>query len=508
MKKYLLLITICLGGLVAKTQPEGENTPENTPHRGQDPCARPTPIVTNPFAPQNTEWFSQRNRFNWMDYVTFHNNYKVRIPYFDNSNIYGGGNNSIRYFINPFFDKDEDYLSHINLKKNWPLFFRLGSENDFNNIQWLVDEMDMTSEEHGWELLWKFDGYEADGITPISGGMGGVNTAANFILYNRYTGMLRWFTAPKVLGASYTELESLIEFTDETRVASLFRNYNGLDQALDKPTVVLRAASPTKTSFSIEHFSMADFNISYDPCVCYFDSELSYKLNGISSASINLYGRLEGTAQMLDKEDAIDTDRLLSVYKNSKTNFRNEVKNGLLEYKNYGQVVKDFKELDQKSNIFDDAYDASKVVADIAEFGINATLGLTSTEKALKSLKTIAKFTGFASMPFKTDKGTKSPPMLIQAQMTLTGQLNSSTQLNGFNFSMFTPGSFNTFTDISKLNSISTNERFLYPIYNQALGLYALLKTPRYRANPFAWLYKYNTVLPYFSRTTITYVCL
>ena len=72
MKKYLLLITIfCLGGLTAVSQTTGENTEENTPHRGQDPCSRPQ-IVTNPFAPQNTEWFTQRNRFNWMDYVTWH----------------------------------------------------------------------------------------------------------------------------------------------------------------------------------------------------------------------------------------------------------------------------------------------------------------------------------------------------------------------------------------------------------------------------------------------------
>ncbi len=479
MKKYLLLILIyCWGVLAAKSQTTGENTPENTPHNGQDPCERPTPIVTNPFAPQNTEWFSQRNRFNWFDYVTFHNNFKARIPYFDNSNIYGGGNNSIRYFTNPFFDKDEDYLSHINLKNNPPLFFQLGFENDFNNLQWLVDEMDITSVEHGWELLWKFDGYDADGITPIAGGMSGVNTAANFILYNRYTGMLRWFTAPKVIGTSYNELESLIEFADENQIASLFRNYNGLDQALDKPTVVLRAASPAKTSFSIEHFSMADFNISYDPCVCYFDSRLSYKLNGITSANIDLYGRLEGTSQMLNASDAINSDRLLSVYKDRKNSqFPEKVKNGLLEYKNYDKLLKDFEKLENKSNIFDDVYDANQGIAKIAEIGYDLAKGVKEY-KTLYSIKTYSKLLGFASMPFKTDKKTKSPPMLIQAQMSLTGQLNSSTPLNGFNFDMFTPGSYNTDMDLSKLNSINNNERFLYPVYNQAMGLYAMLKTP------------------------------
>ena len=72
MKKNLLLIILCLGGLLAKSQTtEEENTLENTPHNGDATCARPQ-IVTNPFAPQNTEWNTMRNRFNWMDYVTWH----------------------------------------------------------------------------------------------------------------------------------------------------------------------------------------------------------------------------------------------------------------------------------------------------------------------------------------------------------------------------------------------------------------------------------------------------
>lgn len=73
MTKYLLIILAIFQ--TAKTI--AQNTEENSPHRGADPCARPQ-IVTNPFAPQNTEWYSQRNRFNWMDYVsTFNKDYKT-----------------------------------------------------------------------------------------------------------------------------------------------------------------------------------------------------------------------------------------------------------------------------------------------------------------------------------------------------------------------------------------------------------------------------------------------
>lgn len=451
-----------------------QNTEEDSPNRGDEPCARPQ-IETNPFDSKNTEWFSMRNRFNWMDYVTYHNGLKMSIPYFDKNDLYGGGLNSQRYFVNPFFDDNEAYLRHINLYDKPALFNMLAMDNDYNNYSQLVNQMDITSKEQGWELLWKFDGYESDGTTPISNASINQIKSLNFILYNRYTGMLRWFMAPKVNNTTFNELEPVIKFKNSD-VASLFRNYNGLDQALDKPTIVQKVASPAQTSSSTQHLSMADFSISYDPCVCYFDSKLEYTLNANTTASIDLYGRLEGTSQMLSANDAINTDRLLSLFKNNKSGFTDEVKNGLLEYKNYGKMVADFKKLENKSNIFDDVYDASKVAKDIAELGIDFVL---STKKPWKSLKTISKFVGFASMPFKTDKTTKSPPMLIQAQMTLTGQLNSSVPLNGFSFDMFTPGSYKTSSNLNILNSPNNPDRFEYPVYNQAMGLYALLKTPQ-----------------------------
>jgi hypothetical protein len=110
MKKNLLMV-LCI---LCLTRAIAQNTEANSPNRGEDPCARPQ-IETNPFEPKNTEWYTMRNRFNWMDYVTLHNSGKMRIPYRDNNNLYGNGLNSMFYFNNPFFDEDEAYLKHINL---------------------------------------------------------------------------------------------------------------------------------------------------------------------------------------------------------------------------------------------------------------------------------------------------------------------------------------------------------------------------------------------------------
>lgn len=71
MKKSIIILILFCATLSAQAQ----NTTENTPNRGEEPCARPQ-IETNPFEPKNTEWFSMQNRFNWMDYVTYHNGVK------------------------------------------------------------------------------------------------------------------------------------------------------------------------------------------------------------------------------------------------------------------------------------------------------------------------------------------------------------------------------------------------------------------------------------------------
>lgn len=74
MKLKLVFTTVLQVCLLTSiyAQLEIENTEENCPDRGANPCNRNTPIQTDPFNPVNNEWFTQRNGFNWMDYVTWH----------------------------------------------------------------------------------------------------------------------------------------------------------------------------------------------------------------------------------------------------------------------------------------------------------------------------------------------------------------------------------------------------------------------------------------------------
>jgi len=220
---------------------------------------------------------------------------------------------------------------------------------------------------------------------------------------------------------------------------------------------------------------MADYNISYDPCGCYFESVLTFGQREFKSANIEIKRQLEGTIEVLNSFDINDTDRLLSFYKTHERQLDFQVNNGLFIYKNYEKLIRDFKELEDNTNTYENVFEASKAIADIAKSGYNVNSG---NQKSLKALQTISKFTGFASMPFKTAKPTRSLPVLIPSHVSLLGQLNQGIMLGGSTFSFFTPGSYTSSTNLALLNAPNNADRFDYPVYNQAMGLYALLATP------------------------------
>jgi hypothetical protein len=157
------------------------------------------------------------------------------------------------------------------------------------------------------------------------------------------------------------------------------------------------------------------------------------------------------------------------------------VRNGLLEYKNYSALLSDFNRLQGMNNIAYDISSISSTLGDIATFGFDYLTAdpVTGTlTTGLKYVKNFSKLMKFGSLPFKESAKSLTPPFLIEAQMSIVGKLESTTAFNGFDFDMFTPGTYRTSFDVNTLNNLGNLDRFEYPTYNQPLGLYALLKTP------------------------------
>ena len=107
MKLKIFLLTLVQLFLVLNLDAQIEtenNTQINSPDRGADPCNRNTQISTNPFNPINTEWYTMRNRFNWIDYVTIVNGEKLGIKYYDKYNHYNQNTQTdLHVLVNPFF---------------------------------------------------------------------------------------------------------------------------------------------------------------------------------------------------------------------------------------------------------------------------------------------------------------------------------------------------------------------------------------------------------------------
>ena len=158
--------------------------------------------------------------------------------------------------------------------------------------------------EDGWELLYMNLGYYPNGdkideFNPdhwLGGGFKAdpnPNYAPYFILYNRYRGVLRvfaniWF-ADNSIG---TEEKIIVELrldgserdvNDETSYSAAFRLANGMDKPLDQPTDIISLSSPKRhptngtSGNNTSQWVAADFQIAYDPCQCHIPTKLVVK---------------------------------------------------------------------------------------------------------------------------------------------------------------------------------------------------------------------------------------
>ena len=159
--------------------------------------------------------------------------------------------------------------------------------------------------EDGWELLYMNLGFYPNGdkidqtdvnhyisdiyqIDPIP------NNAPYFILYNRFTGVLRvfanvWFTDNSI-GTQEDivislELDGTVLTADkETSFSGLLRHAEGLDFPLDQNTRTTSVSSPRRHPFkgsntNVNQWVAADFQMAYDPCQCAIPTKLVFKFS-------------------------------------------------------------------------------------------------------------------------------------------------------------------------------------------------------------------------------------
>jgi len=392
---------------------------------------------------------------------------------------------------------------------------------------------------NGWELLWLNTGYYPNGnrVDVANSnqipGTDNVSSLANnrvpyFILYNRYTGIMRPFVNAFTDLDQFNEVQTIFKYSGAaSNLSGIFRNINGVDQALDQKTSISQATSYNKNLHNNNYWWTSDVPLSYDPCVCHYATNFNMWLTGFDTMSVNLYGRSLSTTQALKNSYGLNHQDFLSA---AAINDVGGLSGGNIMYKSMDKMLDDYnQQLTDYENAKADYNSVTNTLLrttigsfkDVLSQGISAgvssfiptnavkqfilnkqlkversllsndsfklTKGDTNTaqgwaDKLKETAKSeLGKQLDHLTMQLLPNNTAPQPPVMPTAtftEMRFSGSIASSSSTFVTNF--FTPGSTTT---------TGTNlTPYVYPAYNNPVGLFALLETPKIS------LYKINTI--------------
>ncbi len=405
------------------------------------------------------------NKFNWMT-----STFNVFHPGPIDGYVWQGGPLNI---VNPFYSQAE-YLSHIN-------FYH-------HDYPYTSDKLSLWPEE-GWELLHKNNGFQTNEIDYLE--TDDNRKGPYFILYNKYSGVMRLFAALPASLIGVSKVKTEIKFLNPYgTVSALLSEKTNISHPLDKKTKVYKIASSSGAP-ALGDFWTSDFYMAYDPCTCHYSSKLHFDFKTIEVADLDLTGRLIGTSVPLDGSGNAPMlngrDFLTSVFADN----YHGANAGILTYKNIDALAAKFKTpnlgfwekagIDALKAVFKGAGGALDGVMNTALGGPYNSLLISSGINGLLDLKGEQKLgLGiFASLSDRVNATLfpehKIPNIgFIEAEMALTGTYVNEQFIHGvgIDFKLAVPGS----KDTENPNITPWQE---YPAYNEALGVFAILETPK-----------------------------
>jgi hypothetical protein len=384
----------------------------------------------------------------------------------------------------PISIPNSDYSTYTQVESPYWLGYH-PKQDGYSDIGW--DQNSDFQNSNGWELIKKNFGKSADGS---------VNQEATygpyFVLYNKYTGKLRvigWFGATQ--NGDFPAVTVILGFEangNTTPVTAIFNNYDAIAQPLTETTKLNEVISTTFFPGSASFPFFADFQLAYDPCTCFKMSTLVFTFTKIQKGIINLSGRILATSTtapevVADMDRSKGTDEfnfstyLSSVFTNNKTT--DNLETGLITYQRIDDIIGAYKS--QNTGISgEDEVTAFEILKSGLELGASFVPGgkdVTEAQKSLKEgLERAAHVSDFLSVLVKGTGENKTWPSIIQGEMALTGTLKTESPQYGAGFRIANPGSLNSNTSPECCDGL--NHRPDYPMYNEVLGTFALLKTP------------------------------
>ena len=403
-------------------------------------CPDKTGITTDPAAPVNPQVSSafpaaKLNGFNWLQ------------PSYSLNWIYTY-NNSNR-IDSPFY---QDYNT---------------------NITTFVESKDMYPKD-GWEVIRYEFGYNDDGTLKNPAA-----TTAYMILYNKYSGLLRVFVA-RGDQKTFNGATIRVSFTTDSGMKTSLLDINGKDmRALENFTFVPELASGVRFIDQPFLWFYTDFPMQYDPCTCFYKSKIAVETYATSTSSISLSGTTTGTLVANGVPSAEQqSNGVFSSIKDLGTAGSKIVESYNSIDKFQGDIN---KKIDALSNIFDK--DSKKgalttLVGKLKESNFGK-VGLGAIAGIDVAVSLIDFFSGGGKKSAAPQQVTLTP-MAINMTSTYTGTLGYEERYAAVPFR--TPGS-----DVSDLL-----DKNLYPYYNEVLGVFNLLKTPKISIREYTYYNSYS----------------
>jgi hypothetical protein len=360
--------------------------------------------------------------------------------------------------------------------------------------------------EDGWELIKSDFGYLSNGTTLRST----LPTLVYFCLYNRHTGTMRFFGAlPEVTSAF-----KIINFTtkilthkkntsnptpanrnlDATNLLSIQGSSIGaLDSKTDEVSFNVLTEFPGADPGG--YFFWFDLPVAYDPCLCY--NNVAIEMNGIliQEATFNATGSLLGIVQEIVTPSASNYSELVSK-KILGAGFA--LATALATNGSIVQVEKFIELIDiivNKPGIPDD--EKTKWV--MFQKFLNASNNLTRengkwvdylTKQTLNDedvVKMMGAINTYASSVMNIgEKGDGGSSLTtVNGKINLNGNVTNYTNISSTPY-WAAPGSklaLDCQEEVTTESNISNLKNPEYPLYNEALGTFALLKTPKLKLN-------------------------
>jgi uncharacterized membrane protein YgcG len=366
--------------------------------------------------------------------------------------------------------------------------------------------------EDGWELIARNLGYKDDG-TPRTD-----MTNPYLVLYNRFTGRLRFFLAIGDKDEDYQTAEVII-MQNSGRNGD-FRAVFGHADNLMEP---VQTFNPANNMATIQRFInednkwlTAEYQMAYDPCTCMDDNKpILIEANLIDSARITISGTVNGTITPIEIKNKKVTSKGITL-KGTSTFFKkvgDAVETGTTIYNGAKDLFAVAKEVATKTDssttpptqsvdptLEESIEDLIKIndwdkwgnfgpSASPTSSGSGSNTGsspsggsssggsssggkavkfLTKTLKAVpyigKALGVLTSFIDGGSAP-KGPQQVTFGPLAMEAKIKMSGHISTSNTFKTINFNM--PGSTN----------LPAND--LYPYYNETLGIMNVLERPK-----------------------------